>query len=101
TMPDMPCETPSSIPPTLRRGGGSLLPKLVALGEKGEGQCYPIGQTDCWIGRDPGQCTIVLGDDPMVSPRHVRIYRDDSGQWRMEDAESRNGTWLRINKVRF
>ena len=80
---------------------GSLLPALVELTEQGEGQRYPIPQAECWIGRDPQQCAVVLASDAMVNPRHVRIFRDNAGRWNLEDAKSHNGTWLRVNKVRF
>jgi pSer/pThr/pTyr-binding forkhead associated (FHA) protein len=97
-------EAEDEAPGTRRALGGgapSLLPQLVALTEKGDGQRYQIGQTDCWVGRDTKRCGVVLADDPMVSPQHVRLFRDSDGHWKMQDGKSRNGTWFRIHKVRF
>ena len=54
---------------------------------------------DNWIGRDPSQCSVVLTDDLMVSPRHARLRRDTKGRWHLENAGSRNGTWIRINRI--
>jgi hypothetical protein len=42
------------------------------------------------IGR--GYANDLVLDDPYVSPSHVRIARDDSGQWWIEDLQSDNGT---------
>jgi pSer/pThr/pTyr-binding forkhead associated (FHA) protein len=51
------------------------------------------------IGRDAAGCTVVLADDPLVSPRHARLYRDAKGRWHLENCGSRNGTWLRVKKI--
>jgi pSer/pThr/pTyr-binding forkhead associated (FHA) protein len=46
----------------------------------------------CIVGRDP-QCDIVLANDRKVSHRHASVSRI-SGTWRVEDMQSRNGTYL-------
>jgi hypothetical protein len=65
---------------------------------KGNGQVIPLDHDVNWLGRDPDACTAVLANDPTISPRHFRIYRDDRGRWRVENAGSRNGTWLRVSQ---
>lgn len=63
---------------------------------------YPLVKTetgDLWIGRDRTSCWLTL-DDPMVSPRHARLYLDSEG-WVLEDADSLNGTWLRVDELRL
>lgn len=43
------------------------------------------------IGRHP-QCTVVLGDDSMVSRKHALVQRESSGEFYLSDLGSRNGT---------
>ncbi|MFN4261852.1 MAG: FHA domain-containing protein [Gemmataceae bacterium] len=75
-----------------------LLPSLVELSPQGEGERHLLNKTEAWIGRDPQRCAIVL-DDPLVSPRHARLRRDDRGRWQIENAKSVNGVWLRIDSI--
>jgi pSer/pThr/pTyr-binding forkhead associated (FHA) protein len=89
---------------TRRALGGSPagpLPSLVELTKQGEGRRFAVGGTDNWIGRDAAHCGIAIPDDPMVSPRHARLYRDAKGRWMMQDGRSRNGVWFSIHKVRL
>jgi pSer/pThr/pTyr-binding forkhead associated (FHA) protein len=76
-------------------------PCLVELTPRGEGQRYPLADADNWIGRVAGQCSIVLENDPMVDPRHARIFRDSQGRWYIENNQSLNGTWIRVTRVPF
>lgn len=71
---------------------------LVELTPDGEGPRHPLGAVEAWIGRDPRSCAIVL-DDPMVSPRHARLARNDQGQWVIANARSQNGLWMRISEI--
>src|SRR5208283_55674 len=71
-----------------------LIPSLVEITSHGEGQRLFLKQPENWIGRDPGQCSVVLANDMLVSPRHAKIFRDAKGVWYLENAGSRNGTWL-------
>jgi pSer/pThr/pTyr-binding forkhead associated (FHA) protein len=92
-------------PGTRRAIGGPnnpvLVPSLVHLTEKGDGERFFLGGVDNWIGRDGRQCAVVLADDRMVSPCHARLYRTDDGRWTIADARSRNGTWFRVLKVKL
>jgi hypothetical protein len=86
------------------RGWDSLTPTdvspcLVELSPKGEGQRFRLEKAESWVGRNPGDCAIVLANDPLVSPRHARIYRDAKNRWHIENNNSLNGTWLRIDQM--
>jgi len=76
-----------------------LIPALIELTPKGEGQRHLLTRADNWIGRNPTTCSVVLGNDPFVSPQHVRIHKDSRGRWHIESAKSLNGLWLRIDQA--
>jgi len=67
---------------------------------------YPDGKTQTMrlernsfvIGRD-ADCDIVL-IDPLASRKHARIYRNDNGEWWVEDRRSKNGTTINDAPVR-
>jgi pSer/pThr/pTyr-binding forkhead associated (FHA) protein len=59
---------------------------------------FALREQEYWVGRDPGQASIVL-DDPMVDRRHARVYRDEKNRWIIANAKSRNGLWARIQEV--
>ncbi|MFM9961004.1 MAG: FHA domain-containing protein [Planctomycetaceae bacterium] len=71
---------------------------LVEVGDTANEQRFEVTATEHWIGRDSRLCSIVL-DDPMVSPRHARLYRDKQNRWLLANAKSLNGIWLRINRI--
>jgi pSer/pThr/pTyr-binding forkhead associated (FHA) protein len=75
-----------------------MSPALVALTSDGDGRRYPLDRPEQWLGRDPSQCSIVL-EDPLVSPRHARIFRDAKGKWMIQNNRSVNGLWMRITEV--
>jgi pSer/pThr/pTyr-binding forkhead associated (FHA) protein len=58
-----------------------------------------LTKPDNLVGRNPTTCTIVLGQDPLVSPQHARIYKDSKGRWHVENKKSLNGTWIRIHEL--
>ena len=71
---------------------------LVEVGDTAKDKRFAVTTTEHWIGRDSRLCSIVL-DDPMVSPRHARLYRDKQNRWLLANAKSLNGIWLRINRI--
>ena len=71
---------------------------LVEVGDTTEENRFAVTATEHWIGRDSRLCSIVL-DDPMVSPRHARLYRDKQNRWLLANAKSLNGVWLRVNRI--
>lgn len=73
------------------------LPRLIELTPQGEGMTYPLSEPENWIGTAP-QCNVVIGHDPLCSPRHAKVSQDDSDRWRIEDNKSLNGIWLRVDE---
>jgi pSer/pThr/pTyr-binding forkhead associated (FHA) protein len=76
-----------------------LIPSLVEITPRGEGQRLFLKQQENWIGRDASLCSVVLANDMLVSPRHAKIFKDAKGIWYLENAGSRNGTWMRFKKL--
>ena len=74
------------------------LASLVEIGETGRERRFPVTAAEQWIGQDARLCSIVL-DDPMVSPRHAKLYRDKQDRWLLANASSLNGIWLRIRRI--
>jgi len=96
---------PGAVAATRKFVGGSIAqfaaqmnPALVSLATEGDEKRYPLDRPELWIGRDRAQCSIVL-DDPLVSPRHARIYRDPKGKWMIQNNRSLNGLWMKITEV--
>ena len=71
---------------------------LVEVGDTAKEKRFTVTATEHWIGLDSRLCSNVL-DDPMVSPRHARLYRDKQNRWLLANAKSLNGIWLRINRI--
>ena len=65
---------------------------------------YEIGnrmlliKPEYWIGTDP-TCSICRSDDPFCEPRHVRLFRSQSGSWYAEHNRTQNGLWLRMTQI--
>src|SRR5439155_13887921 len=74
------------------------LARIVEVGDSGDEKRYPVASAEQWIGHDSRLCSIVL-NDPMVSPRHARLYRDKQDRWLLANAKSLNGVWLRVNRI--
>jgi pSer/pThr/pTyr-binding forkhead associated (FHA) protein len=76
-----------------------LIPSVVEVTATGPGQRTFLNRAEHWIGREAIHCDVVLADDLLVSPRHARVYVDPKGRWRLENAQSLNGTWVRIERM--
>ena len=75
-------------------------PSLVMMLPSGEdGESFPFTSEKLALGSDPGQCNLVLKDDPYVCGRHAKIRRSSAGPWKIVDAGSVNGLWLRISSL--
>ncbi len=71
--------------------------RLVVIAKSGaDGPSYPIGDT-LDVGRTEGQ--IIVGEDPYLSPRHVRIAWTGS-KLVLRDLASTNGVYLRLVAAR-
>jgi FHA domain-containing protein len=75
-----------------------MVPSLVEVTPQGEGQRFFLNPQDNWIGRDRNQCNVVLGNDPLLSPRQLRLTFERRG-WQLENHNPVNGCWLRANRV--
>ena len=100
-LPPNPSAGSADLPAATRKwqvgGEGPVAsPFRPALVEQGTSKRYEIATDDVWIGRDPGLSAIVI-DDPMLSPRHAHIHRDEHGRWHMTENSptTRNRIWIR------
>jgi hypothetical protein len=59
----------------------------------------PLERADVWLGRIPECAPLHLGGDPMVDRQHAKMSRRSDGDWRIEDNDSLNGTWIRMSQV--
>ncbi len=66
-------------------------PVLTVLEGKYANQHWTIEKDEVTLGRDE-TCDIVL-PERQISRQHVRIFKEDN-LYRVEDLESRNGTWI-------
>jgi pSer/pThr/pTyr-binding forkhead associated (FHA) protein len=72
--------------------------RLVAIAKDGsEGSKFGLSGDQVDLGREEG--TIILPEDPYISPRHLRFTRKD-GRWHVRDLGSLNGAYLRIREPR-
>lgn len=71
----------------------------LTLVEKGSGKSHRVDGSEVLVGRDPA-CGIFLEGDQArtVSGRHARFFFDDD-KWFVEDAGSRNGTYIGARKL--
>ena len=98
------CSCGSSLSPTakycpecgVRRTSQATALQLVQLDKNGAVLAtHPLGN-EVTVGKSE-DCDIVLKDDEFASRRHARIHRDN-GQTVVEDANSLNGTLLRVSR---
>ncbi|HET9425829.1 MAG TPA: FHA domain-containing protein [Gemmatimonadaceae bacterium] len=74
------------------------MPHLTLL-EKGSGKVHRINGPEALVGRDPACGLFVEGDNAKtVSGRHARFFLDED-RWCVEDAGSRNGTFIGTRKL--
>lgn len=71
-------------------------PTLIGLTGDGEGAVLQIQSNPTWIGSDIQKCQAVVKGDPFINPVQARVYRHKRGYWVIEDADSLNGLWMRI-----
>ena len=90
-----PSRRPASIPPPAPRAPAAITHRgrLVVIAKSGaDGPSYPFGDV-LDIGRVEGN--VIVGEDPYLSPRHVRILWND-GKPILRDLGSTNGVYLRL-----
>jgi hypothetical protein len=83
-----------------RDSGRTSLPSLVEVSPHGrEGWRLHLSQAVNWLGRDSARCQLVVAGDALLSPRQCRIRLADDGQWFLDNANSLNGSWLRVHRM--
>jgi diguanylate cyclase (GGDEF)-like protein len=92
----------SAVPPTIeaRRLAVPLAPSratLTLVSGSNAGAIYPLLLDENVIGRTK-DCSIRI-EDPGISRRHARIVRRGPNTYFLEDLSSRNGTFIRGNRV--
>jgi S1-C subfamily serine protease len=70
------------------------MPTLRITSGPRSGETVPLDD-EVVIGRDPAACTLVLGDDDLVSRQHARLHEGTGGAWVLRDLGSSNGTWVK------
>lgn len=63
------------------------------------GREYPLAGHSARLGREPGVEVLFPDSETVVSGVHARIWRDESGQWWLEDLGSTNGTWIEGRRI--
>ena len=76
-----------------------LIPSLIELGPKGEGERFLLDKDENTIGNAVGRCNVVLGNDPFVSEKHAKLERDERGRWSITNCDSVNGIWLKVDSA--
>lgn len=70
---------------------------LVAILKDGsDGRSYPLREEQTDVGRAEG--SLVLGEDPYLSPRHARVVLRPDGQLLLRDLDSVNGIYVRLRE---
>lgn len=90
----------ASMPEPVRGGSPQYAPVIrLTLSLKGQHvQSYVFDKTEVTIGRDPYNDVYV--DNPGVSRQHFKFDRGDTGEWRVTDLGSANGTYLNDRPVK-
>ena len=78
---------------------GAANPKLVEMTARGDGTEFPLMEGDNTLGTDAARCDIAITGDPFVSSTHARIFKDRKNRWVIENLDSLNGIWLRIEEM--
>ncbi|MDB5214433.1 MAG: domain containing protein, partial [Myxococcaceae bacterium] len=96
-QPPAPAPAPAQPPAPAPVARPVIRGRLVVIAKSGaDGPSYPIGDT-LDVGRTEGQ--IIVGEDPYLSPRHVRIAWTGS-KLVLRDLASTNGVYIRLVAAR-
>jgi pSer/pThr/pTyr-binding forkhead associated (FHA) protein len=76
-----------------------LTARLIELTTESEGRDFLLGRASSMFGSDSSRCLHVVSGDPFLDPEHARFYQDNRGRWVIEDRNSLNGIWVRIERV--
>lgn len=90
--------TPTIRKPAELSNAPARLVKLSADGMPIPERSIPIIRRETSLGSDPQTADCIL-DNPAVSPKHARIFRNSSGQFFAADSGSVAGTWVNYDPV--
>ncbi|MBT4864220.1 MAG: FHA domain-containing protein [Planctomycetaceae bacterium] len=76
-----------------------LTARLVELTTEGDGREFLLGNESSLFGSDSSSCLQAVSGDPFLDPEHARFYQDNRGRWVVEDRDSLNGLWVRVERV--
>jgi pSer/pThr/pTyr-binding forkhead associated (FHA) protein len=74
-----------------------VLPRLVEKTDTKE-SIYLLRNPQLWFG-SASECEHVVTNDPFLDSKHCRIFIDHRSRWVIEDANSINGIWVRVDRV--
>lgn len=77
-----------------------VLPALLDLSNPKLQRAHPIHSLQAVVGRDP-DCEIRIPHDPYLDRKHARIFRDSRARWIIENLDSVNGVWVRVDEIRL
>lgn len=77
---------------------GAAWPALVETAQTANGRQITLSGADVVLGRQ-GCGNAVELDDPLLAPRHARIFRGATGAWTIEALPSVNGVWVQVVEV--
>jgi hypothetical protein len=77
---------------------GAAWPALIETAHTARGRPIMLAGNDVLLGRH-GCGNTVEFDDPLLAPRHARIFRGATGAWSIEALPSLNGVWVQVVEV--
>ena len=82
-----------------KKSGSQFFPSLVEMTPRGSGNELPLGQGENIVGSSKSRSTLTIAGDPFVSSTHAKIFKDKKNRWIIENLNSLNGIWLRIEEM--
>jgi len=73
---------------------------LVEILPEGDGRRYPLPTGEAILGT-AGDCGVQIINDPFCSTRHAKLTGDEPGRRNLENLNSTNGLWVRIQEQRI
>ena len=78
-------------------------PSLTRLWPNGNTEKFKLSGENVLIGSAPtsdkaGVTTLAFANDPMLSKRHLRIYRDEHRRWKAVEVDALNGIWIAVQE---
>ena len=78
---------------------GQTLALLKEISSRDGASAIQLSGQRTTLGTDTNRCDGVIAGDPFVDTVHAQVFLHQPGKWIIEDLESLNGVWLRINRI--